>query len=115
MAKFLSENSNIKDFNKLIRHIQFVFFDGEEAFKEWTSTDSIYGSRNYANKLSNKYGQKSFDSIDLFVLLDLIGGDNTKFPNYFPNVPTSNNAYKILNKIGMFNYGLNIRLQRISH
>ncbi|CAF0839277.1 unnamed protein product [Brachionus calyciflorus] len=99
MAKFLSENSNIKDFNKLIRHIQFVFFDGEEAFKEWTSTDSIYGSRNYANKLSNKYGQKSFDSIDLFVLLDLIGGDNTKFPNYFPNVPTSNNAYKILNKI----------------
>lgn len=25
--------------------IQFVFLDGEEAFKQWTSTDSIYGAR----------------------------------------------------------------------
>ncbi len=25
--------------------LQLVFFDGEEAFKDWTSTDSIYGSR----------------------------------------------------------------------
>jgi len=25
--------------------LQFVFFDGEEAFKDWTSTDSIYGAR----------------------------------------------------------------------
>lgn len=25
--------------------LQFVFFDGEEAFKEWSDTDSIYGSR----------------------------------------------------------------------
>lgn len=30
-----------------------IFFDGEEAFKEWTSTDSIYGSRHLANKLEN--------------------------------------------------------------
>ena len=25
--------------------LQFVFFDGEEAFKDWTATDSIYGAR----------------------------------------------------------------------
>lgn len=25
--------------------LQLVFFDGEEAFKDWTATDSIYGSR----------------------------------------------------------------------
>lgn len=25
--------------------LQFVFFDGEEAFKEWSDTDSIYGAR----------------------------------------------------------------------
>jgi Peptidase family M28. len=25
--------------------LQLVFFDGEEAFKDWTNTDSIYGSR----------------------------------------------------------------------
>ena len=28
--------------------LQFVFFDGEEAFKRWTDTDSLYGSRNLA-------------------------------------------------------------------
>jgi glutaminyl-peptide cyclotransferase len=25
--------------------LQLIFFDGEEAFREWTDTDSIYGSR----------------------------------------------------------------------
>ena len=25
-----------------------VFFDGEEAFKEWTETDSLYGARHLA-------------------------------------------------------------------
>jgi hypothetical protein len=27
--------------------LQLIFFDGEEAFKDWTSTDSIYGARSY--------------------------------------------------------------------
>lgn len=30
--------------------IKFVFFDGEEAFKEWGPKDSIYGARNLAQK-----------------------------------------------------------------
>lgn len=25
--------------------LQLVFFDGEEAFKDWTATDSVYGAR----------------------------------------------------------------------
>lgn len=25
--------------------LQLVFFDGEEAFKDWTVTDSVYGAR----------------------------------------------------------------------
>ena len=32
------------------RGIIVVFFDGEEAFKDWTSTDSIYGSTHLAQK-----------------------------------------------------------------
>jgi hypothetical protein len=34
--------------------LQLIFFDGEEAFKEWTSTDSIYGSRHLAQKWSGQ-------------------------------------------------------------
>lgn len=75
-----------------------MFFDGEEAFKDWTATDSIYGSRAYAKLLSTNYGAKSFKSIDLFVLLDLIGADSCKFPNYFP--ATSGRAYAMLKNIG---------------
>lgn len=25
--------------------LQLVFFDGEEAYKDWTDTDSVYGAR----------------------------------------------------------------------
>jgi len=59
--------------------LQFIFFDGEEAFQRWSSTDSIYGARN----LAAKWGKQSYssggvsgnqnDRIDLFVLLDLLG------------------------------------------
>ena len=28
--------------------LQFIFFDGEEAFVRWSRTDSTYGSRNLA-------------------------------------------------------------------
>lgn len=34
--------------------LQFVFFDGEEAFKEWSATDSIYGARHLAKKWENE-------------------------------------------------------------
>ena len=59
--------------------LQFIFFDGEEAFESWTSTDSLYGSRNLANRWENQQytsggvsGNQN-DRIDLFVLLDLLG------------------------------------------
>ena len=76
-----------------------MFFDGEEAFKYWTSTDSLYGSRNYAKMLQNQYGQRAFSTIDLFVLLDLIGGNSGQIPNYFPK--QTSKYYSMLSKIGI--------------
>ena len=59
--------------------LQFIFFDGEEAFVRWSSTDSIYGARNLAAKWENQVytdggvsGNQN-ERIDLFVLLDLLG------------------------------------------
>ena len=82
---------------------------GEEAFVEWTGNDSIYGSKHLAEKWSKEMiqhqgsnngmdgHQSSFESIlstiDLFVLLDLLGTSDSSIPNYFPNVPISNEAY----------------------
>lgn len=32
--------------------LQLVFFDGAEAFEEWTASDSLYGSRHLAEHMS---------------------------------------------------------------
>ena len=33
--------------------LQMVFFDGEEAFREWSKTDSLYGARHLAELWEN--------------------------------------------------------------
>ena len=39
------EDDDDDDEDLLDTTLQLVFFDGEEAFKDWTATDSIYGAR----------------------------------------------------------------------
>ncbi|KAL4244003.1 Peptide hydrolase [Abortiporus biennis] len=66
--------------------LQLVFFDGEEAFKDWTATDSIYGAKHLASKWQSTPVQnsKSFvpsplteiDMIEHFILFDLLGSKN---------------------------------------
>lgn len=34
--------------------LMLIFFDGEEAFREWTATDSLYGSRHLAQKWASQ-------------------------------------------------------------
>jgi glutaminyl-peptide cyclotransferase len=51
----------------------FVFLDGEEAFVEWSTFDSTYGSRNLANKWKNKGVAKKINAL---ILLDMIGDKN---------------------------------------
>lgn len=72
--------------------LQLIFLDGEEAFGEWSATDSIYGSRHLASKLGqtrNSFApavssMSELSSIDVFVLLDLIGTVDTRFQSLFP-------------------------------
>jgi glutaminyl-peptide cyclotransferase len=68
--------------------LQLIFFDGEEAVRQWTATDSIYGSRHLATKMrhTNVQGQQNLnqiDAMDMFVLLDLIGHKDIQFVNFF--------------------------------
>jgi hypothetical protein len=62
---------------------QLVFFDGEEAFREWTATDSLYGSRHLAALWSTEGSPNALEKISLFVLLDLIGTTDTAFSSMF--------------------------------
>lgn len=65
-------NSKIKD-SDLNFTLQIIFFDGEEAFHEWSESDSLYGSRHF---VTHKLQDPS--SIQLMVLLDLLGAPNPK-------------------------------------
>lgn len=60
--------------------IKLVFFDGEEAFKTWTATDSIYGARHLAAKWES---EGFLHRIDMLVLLDLLGSPDPTFYSFF--------------------------------
>ncbi len=50
--------------------VWIVFLDGEEAIKEWTDTDSVYGARHLADKWKQDGTAKR---VKAFILTDMIG------------------------------------------
>lgn len=50
--------------------VWLLWLDGEEAFKQWSATDSVYGSRHLAQKWQKDGTTKK---IKAFILLDMIG------------------------------------------
>lgn len=55
------------------RRVELVFFDGEEAFVQFTATDGLYGSRFYAKTLRETKRNAQFK---LGILWDMIGDKN---------------------------------------
>ena len=102
--------------------VQILLLDGEEAFSSWTSTDSLYGSRSLAEEWETTMHPawstyaSPLASIDLFVLLDLLGAASPSVPSYFK---TTHWAYKDmadverrLREIGRFKSSPNYSLKR---
>jgi len=73
--------------------LQLVFLDGEEAFREWTSLDSIYGAKHLADLWNRRWYpstsgsafelSREIDRVDVLVLLDLLGAKSPKIQNTF--------------------------------
>ncbi|OGE51830.1 hypothetical protein PENARI_c012G07474 [Penicillium arizonense] len=69
--------------------IQVIFLDGEEAFKEWSDTDSLYGARALATHWDDQFYpamsefKTPLSSISLFVLLDLLGSKSPTIQSYY--------------------------------
>lgn len=82
--------------------IQVLLLDGEEAFKEWTATDSLYGARALAEEWDHQmYPAMStfktpLSSISLFVLLDLLGAKAPQILSYYQ---TTHWAYQSLGSL----------------
>lgn len=79
--------------------IQVLLLDGEEAFKEWTDTDSLYGARSLAADWDHQMypAMSTFKtplaSMSLFVLLDLLGAKAPSIRSYYQ---TTHWAYQSL-------------------
>lgn len=56
--------------------IWIAFLDGEEAYVEWTDTDSLYGSRQMAAQLANSGELKKVKAV---ILADLVGYRELRF------------------------------------
>jgi len=56
--------------------VWIAFFDGEEAMKQWSDTDSRYGSREMAARLSLSGDIKK---VKAFLLADIVGGRKAQF------------------------------------
>jgi hypothetical protein len=64
--------------------VWIAFFDGEEAMKQWSATDSRYGSRQMAARLSTGGDLKK---IKAFLLADIVGGRKAKFQRETSSTP----------------------------
>ncbi|KAM3175645.1 hypothetical protein ACTXT7_008085 [Hymenolepis weldensis] len=100
MVNIADSLSKIFDSSRSGIALQLIFFDGEEAFKEWTDTDSIYGSRHLAAKMSesDSHGCSDIQRMDLFILLDLIGAAGYPFPRY---LHCDSRYYDMLHNLGV--------------
>ncbi|KAG8994725.1 hypothetical protein FRB90_000364 [Tulasnella sp. 427] len=96
--KRLKASNKKEDKEKLETTLQIIFFDGEEAFINWTGTDHTYGSRHLAEKWANTYlepsqqpsgrvsrGATMLSNIECLVLLDLLGAEAPLIRSYFPS------------------------------
>jgi peptidase M28-like protein len=64
--------------------VWIAFFDGEEAMKQWSDTDSRYGSRQMAARLSTSGDLKK---VKAFLLADIVGGRNARIPREDSSTP----------------------------
>jgi Zn-dependent M28 family amino/carboxypeptidase len=64
--------------------VWIAFFDGEEAMKQWSNTDSRYGSREMAARLSTSGDLKK---IKAFLLADIVGGRKPRFRRETSSTP----------------------------
>ncbi|KAM9168552.1 glutaminyl-peptide cyclotransferase-like protein [Mergus octosetaceus] len=67
--------------------LQLLFLDGEEAFEEWSATDSLYGARHLAARMAaTRHGPHGtqITAMSLLVLLDLLGTQHPAIHSHFP-------------------------------
>lgn len=82
LARVLAHQPRVDD-------VYLAFFDGEEAFGEWSDTDSLYGSRHLAARWSQ---DGTLQRLKALINVDMIGDKNL-------DIPRETNGNAALNKL----------------
>ena len=76
-SALLLELARVLAGDNVTRHtLWFVFFDGEEALMEWTTADSLYGSREFVRLLKRR---SLLHRVEALILLDMVGERDLSF------------------------------------
>ena len=96
MARVLAQHPN------LASKVELVFFDGEEAYEEFSETDGLYGSRYFARDLERTKAAKQFHG---GVLFDMVG-DASLTITLAPNSPSqmAQNIFSAAEALKLRNY-----------
>jgi len=79
-----------------------VLFDGEEAVRDWSATDSLYGSRHLVEKLS---ASGELNRIQALILVDMIGDAQLRIPREEGSTPWLNDlVFNVAHRLGYGKY-----------
>jgi Zn-dependent M28 family amino/carboxypeptidase len=82
-----------------------VFFDGEEAVRDWSATDSLYGSRHLVEKLS---ASGELSRIQALILVDMIGDAQLRIPRESSSTPwLTGLIFDVAQRLGYGRYFVN--------
>jgi Zn-dependent M28 family amino/carboxypeptidase len=82
-----------------------VFFDGEEAVRDWSATDSLYGSRHLVEKLS---ATGELSRIQALILVDMIGYARLRIPREDGSTPwLTDLVFDVAQRLGYGKYFVN--------
>lgn len=110
-AAFLLEMARVLGRHRQKYTYWLVFFDGEEAVKQWSATDSLYGSRQLVQKLG---ADGDLSRIQAMILVDMIADKNLDIDRDENSTAwLSNLMFKTADRLGYSRYFLKDRLTAI--
>ncbi len=110
-AAFLLEMAKLLGHRRNKYTYWLVFFDGEEAFGQWSSTDSLYGSRHLEQKLS---AEGYLSRIQAMILVDMIADKNLNIDRDENSTAWLNNLmFRTADRLGYSRYFLKNQITAI--
>lgn len=110
-AAFLLEMARALGRRKNAATIWLVFFDGEEALKTWSRTDSLYGSSHLVDRLS---ASGELSRIKAMILVDMIADASLDIRRDYNSTPwLSDLLFQTADRLGYSRYFLKDQLTAI--